>query len=330
MTQPVGPEYANSFGDIGAFTNVQTNDADAGAVVNNDSGVGSFVGGGPGSSTSDAGMNVIGQLGSVGGDSSVQGIGGYQGDSQSTPSMNPVYYTQAANTATAQSQNYAQQAAAAYANRAPTINNPTAMASRGQLAQNQGGYNRLNHGLQNTINGGGINAGQAMQQQGQAQNIANQLTAANSGRGAMGGYSLGNAMAGQAQGAQAQAQLSAQAAQARGAQINAAQGGLGASLSAQGGQLMAQNATQYGAAAASANMQEQQNQMNQQQALALYNQSLGEQGTYLNAGNAYIQQAQAAQGLQVKQQQINNEQGNQTMGAVLGAASTVGELAALA
>ena len=329
MTQPA--EYANQFGNVGEFTNVQMNNADAGAVTNTGSDAGSFIGTGSGHTPSTAGMNVTSPLANtVAGSSSVNNVAGYLGDSQSNPGMNPDFYAQAANTATAQSQNYAQQAAAAYGNQAPTIQNASGAQSRAQLAANQAGYNGLNRGLQQTIAGGGINAGQATQMQGQTANVAKQLTAANSGRGGQAGFNLGNAGGAMAQGAQAQGQLSAQAAQARGQQINAAQGGLGSSLAGQGGQLMAQNATQYGQALDQAQLQASQNQMNQGQALALYNQSLGEQGTYLNASNAYINQAQAEQGLTVKQQQINNQQNNQVMGAITGAASSGLELATLA
>jgi hypothetical protein len=93
---------------------------------------------------------------------------------------------------------------------------------------------------------------------------------------------------------------------------------------------MATSATNYNAALAQAQLDAQQRAADQAQQMALYTQSGNEQGQYLNAANAYIGQAQAAQGLNVKQQAINNQQTNQTAGAVTGAATTGLELAAMA
>ena len=325
MTQPV-PDYVNQFGNEGSFTNVQQTNTNDGVT---NAGGGSFVGTGQGTNPSTAGMN----LNFSGPDAifnGVNNVAGYLGDDQANPSMNPLFYEQAANTASSQAANLYAQGQAAGNVAAPTINDATGAQSRAQLAGSQAAYNALNKNLASTIAGGGINAGAMTQIQGQNQNIAQQLTAANSGRGAQGGFNLGNAGAAMAQGAGAQGQLSSQAAAARGAQINAAQGGLGSNLAGQGGQLMATSATNYNAALSQAQLDAQQRAADQAQQMALYTQSGNEQGQYLNAANAYIGQAQAAQGLNVKQQAINNQQTNQTVGAVTGGATTGLELAAMA
>jgi hypothetical protein len=241
-------------------------------------------------------------------------------------SMNPLFYEQAANTGTTEAAAFYNQAAAANAMAAPTVNNVTGAQSRAALGANQAGYSTLNADYANTLAGRGINAGAATQAAGQTNDIAAQLTAAHSGRGGQGGYSLGNAYGGMAQGVGAQGALSSQAANATGSQMNAADGGLGSSLSGQGGQLLSTSAANYTYAQQVANLQAQQDQMNQQQALSLYGQSTAEQGQYLNAVNDYGAQAEAALRTSVGQQQINNAQYNQQMGAITGAIPVVGGL----
>ena len=153
------------------------------------------------------------------------------------------------------------------------------------------------------------------------------MAAAHSGRGGVGGYNLGNALAGQQTG-----QLSDLSAWPRPVLKLVVPKSMrpkevwASKPYAQGTMNLAQNATQQTTAEQQAALSQNQQQQNQAQALALYNQSLGEQGTYLNAVNAYGQQAAATQGENISQQQINNAQTNQMIGtgAQIGGAALTG------
>ena len=200
---------------------------------------------------------------------------------------------------------------------APTIQNPYAASSMAGLNATRGQYGALDQGLQQTASGGGINAGQAQYQQAQGQGIASALAAA---RGGHGGYSVAGGAAGGAGLAGSLSGAATQAANTRAAQVGQAQSALGSSLSAQGGMNLSEYGTQQNDAQSQASLAEQQQQINQSQQLALYNQSLQQQGAQLNAINESGQATDAATGLSIQQQQLNNQQ----IGTEIGTAAKVG------
>jgi hypothetical protein len=219
----------------------------------------------------------------------------------------------AANTAAGQTQAYNAQAQAASNRGAFGISNPSLMQTRNELSQTDLGYGTLENSLGATAGGAGPNAGQAVNQAGQDSAIANAMSHG-------GGRVAGNL--GAASAAMGTAQM--QGANARQAQISGAQAGLGSAYAGSGGLALNANTIALQQAQQQAALEQAQSQQNQTQALALYGQGLGEQGSYLAAVNQGGAEGNAAHQLGLSQQAIQNQQNNAILGATLTGAGTVG------
>ena len=237
--------------------------------------------------------------------------------SSTTPGVSSGLYANAMNLANAQANNYATQGNAmmtGHGPAAPAIRNPDQAAVMGRLSGVEQGYGTLDAGLSRSAAGGGINAGQAVYQQGQDAALA-QAMAASRGRGGMGGALMG------AQPALGAAELGGAA--ARQQQIAAAQGALGASYAGQGGVALGTYGTQQQTAQQQAQLAENQNAMNDQQALSLYNLSQAQQGASAADLQAYNTQAIATENAGTAHQQTNNQQLGTLIGAGLQAGGAV-------
>ena len=244
-----------------------------------------------------------------------------------TPGVNAGIYQNAINLAQAQAGNYQGMGNSALNVAAPTLNNPTAAAARAQMDALQGQYTTANAGMQNTLAGGGINAGGAVQAQGMQQNVAAQMAAAHSGRGGLGGYSLGGALGAQGAGVAAGQGLAAQSAAARQGQIQSAQQGLAGNLAAQGGLALSQQQLNQQSAIQQAQLQEAQNAQNLQYAQGLYGASQTQQGAAAQALQQYYGANAGTMAASTNQQNVSNKQTEADLSMGLAAAGAVASLA---